>query len=195
MSPVAATTAVPAKAATPAKPATPPGAVPPTRVNPATPPQPAAAVPAGVAKSRTPMLLAAGVAALLIVGGGGYVVNQMMAADSTGSENVGQSGTANPAPAAATAINVDRELEDISFLPDTTAAQNRAILLRLQPLDSAAMAAVDSTRLQFRYARAKALLGSGDTQAGCDSLGRIESQLTNTRFNNAAQPLLSFCRQ
>ena len=200
MSPVAGTSAVPAKAATPAKPATPPGAVPPTRVNPATPQQPAAAVPAGGAKSRMPMLVAAGVAALLIVGGGGYVVNQMMAADSTGPQNFGtQSGTANPSqaslPTAAPALNLDRELHSIAGMPDIEAAENRAILLRLAPLDSLARLAADSTLLHFRYLRSRALFGSGDVEAGCDSLSRIERLVTETRFENASQSILSICRQ
>ncbi|MGH7636028.1 MAG: hypothetical protein ACREOK_00125, partial [Gemmatimonadaceae bacterium] len=68
-------------------------------------------------------------------------------------------------------------------------------LSRLAVLDSAVRLAHDSTFLRFRFLRAKALIGSGDDDAGCDLLYDIEGRLDQSaRLADAGRFLITACR-
>jgi ferric-dicitrate binding protein FerR (iron transport regulator) len=60
-------------------------------------------------------------------------------------------------------------------------------------LDSLAEVAADSSRLQLRFLRGKALLNVGRQEAGCDTLSAIEGPLRNSgsRFYRADSALLT----
>ena len=180
------------KAPSPA-PADPTKAIPATRVNQATPHTPPKAMPAPVQKSKVPMIAVAAVV-LLAAGGGGYF---MMNRDK-GTETLSQSlNQATPAGAPATAappqlppnVAVARALE--AAPADTSVETARQALAYLQPLDSLARLSDDSTLLQFRYLRSRALIGSGEMKAGCDSLRNMEARLTASRFNRATKTFLN----
>lgn len=167
--------------------------LPATRVNPVTPAKPAPAVQAP--KSRMPML--AGIAALVvaIAGVGAYMALGNNAGDST--EALRKSlGTQTGTPAASV-INVSRELERISPTDDTPELATQA-LGQLARLDTLVQNAADSTFLQYRFLRGRALLTSGAAKAGCDSLAALEGKLksSNSRFFRSDSSLLvNVCRQ
>ena len=92
-------------------------------------------------------------------------------------------------------VNLPRELEQIAAMPDTTPTEGRAVLARLQALDSVAQVAEDSTLVRYRYMRGKALMASGNDKAGCDSLNSIQGKLEQSRFKGPSRALLRFCAQ
>jgi len=188
-------TAVMGRVSTPKAPAAlgaPPGAgatkpVPATKVNPATPAKPVPAIEAP--KSRMPML--AGIAALVvaIAGVGAYMALGKNAGDST--ETLTKPlGTQTGTPAAS-AVNVSRELERISPTDDTPELATQA-LGQLARLDTLVQNAADSTFLQYRFLRGRALLTSGAKKAGCDSLAALEGKLksSGSRFFRSDSSLL-----
>jgi serine/threonine protein kinase len=166
-----------------------PTPVPATRVGTATPVAGAATVPE--AKSKVPMI-AGGIGLMAVVGIGAFV---MMNGPKGGDTTKLNQGVTTPPPAVAPSINMSRELEAIASMPDSTNALAKAQFDKLQLLDSAARQAQDSTFIQFRYLRARALLNMSEDKAACDSLGSIENRLTGTRFERAAKPLLAVCKQ
>jgi len=174
--------------------------VPATRVNTATPSQPAQAISAPPATrpiSRAPMVAALAAIVVIAVAGGGYLMMNKKASsppaappvrDSAASANA-QLQAAAPVPPP---VNVARELESIGQMPDTNETESRAVLARLEPLEAAAKSAPDSTLLQFRFYRSRAMIFT-NAAAGCDSLTSLEGRLQNSRFKKAATPLLTFC--
>jgi hypothetical protein len=148
-------------------------------------------------KSNTPMI--AGIAAVLVlaVGGGGYFAMQR---DTTETASVAPQGDttqrlSQPVTALPQTVNLPRELEQIRPLVDSEAVA-AAALDRLQRLDSLARTADDSTLLQFRYMRSKALITLGQEKAGCDSLISIEGKLNQSQMlKRAARVLLDACAQ
>jgi eukaryotic-like serine/threonine-protein kinase len=209
-------TAVMNRLSTPAKPGlvipgTPPKGtkeVPQTRVNRASSTKDHAVMVDQRPKSRIPAYVLAGVvfvavgsvAALKMFGPGG-TERPDPAATSTSGGQVGTQGNPAsapppPAPVVPPVLNLSRELESIDPLAsDTTAAVAREALNRLALLDSAARVADDSTLLRFRFLRGKALIGSGDIAAGCDSLGKIEGRLTKSEtLKRAGSFLIEQCR-
>jgi predicted Ser/Thr protein kinase len=189
----AAAAAAPAPAAGAAAAATPPKAIPPTRVNQATPAQAQQAVPA----PRTNKIPMMALLVLLVIAVGGTAA-VMMKGKGGDTNTPAQQGTKlnQQLPIAPPPLNLANELERIRGLPDTTPALARAVLASLAPLESMALAADSATLLQYRYRRAKALIGSGDKKAGCDSLNSIQGKLDrSTTLKSASGPLLAFCAQ
>jgi serine/threonine protein kinase len=175
--------------------------VPQTRMSDATPPksitpQPMQSTPAP-ARSKTPMLIAAGVIAVVAIGGGVFAMRGRGAeagatpAQQQGAAALNQQVATPPAPT----VNLSRELEDIQPLTNSDSRDTaRIVLTRLAALETAAKNAPDSTYAEFRYFRSKAILVT-DSALGCDSLKNIEGQIKRTRFNQAAHGLISlFCK-
>ena len=185
----------PAKTSLGAKKPTP---VPATRVASATPAG-GAAVPAPVpAKSKMPMiaggvglLAVAGIVAFVMLSGGGSPTSP----GASGAESMNKPVTSAPGVPAGPTVNLPRELEAIASMPDSTAALAQAQVHRLAALDDAARNAPDTTYIQYRFMRAKALISLGDDKAGCDSLNNIQGRVIGTRFERAATPLLTYCKQ
>jgi hypothetical protein len=168
-------------------------AVPATRVSTATPVN----VPAqqGGGRSKMPYMVGAGVVAAAAVGFGIFAMRGNASAGGTAQQGAAQ--LSQSVAAAPPTINLSRELESILPLTSTGDADtSRIALTRLAALDSAANAATtpDSTRAEFRYARAKAILGI-DQKHGCDSMRQIEGAISRTRFDSAAHTLIGFCQQ
>jgi len=192
---VIAPVAAPAKTAVEAKKPTP---VPPTRVGSATPMVGGATVPEPVAaKSKTPMiaggvglLAAAGIVAFVMLSG-----RSPTNPGASGAESLNKPVTSAPGAPEGSTVNLPRELEAVASMPDSTAALAQAQIDRLATLDVAARGAPDSTYIQFRFMRAKALISLGDDKAGCDSLNNIQGRVTGTRFERAATPLMTYCKQ
>jgi eukaryotic-like serine/threonine-protein kinase len=181
----------PAAASAAAAPAVTPGrAVPPTRLNPATPAQAAKAVPAAP-KHKMPMM-ALSIVLLIAVGATAAV---MMKGKGGDANSPSQQGTKRNPPVStppAPQVNLADSLEAIRALPDSTPELSRIVLARLTPLDSLAAAADDSTKLQYRYQRGKALIGSGNKKAGCDSLNSIQGKLErSTALKRASSVFLA----
>jgi eukaryotic-like serine/threonine-protein kinase len=178
--------------ATPAAGAEATNAVPATRVNQATPHSPPAAVP-DAAKSKAPVAMAAVLVLALVGGGGWYMMNKGKGATETLNQPLSQSATPSGAPVASVLpanVSVARALESVPS--DTSPATAREALAYLQPLDSLARLSDDSTRLQFRYLRSRALIGSGDTKSGCDTLKNMEAQLmASSKLKRGATTLLT----
>lgn len=190
--PAASKTAAAPKAApkTTASPAEATKAIPATRVNQATPHAPPAAVPAEAPKSKAPLAIAA-VLVIAVVGGGAYWMTKDKATPEPLSQQLNQ---ATPAGAGSTTaplapnVVVARALESVPA--DTSPATAREALSYLQPYDSLARLSDDSTLLQFRYLRSRALIGSGDVKSGCDSLKNMEARLGQSRFQRASKTFL-----
>jgi serine/threonine-protein kinase len=195
---VIAPVAGPARTAIGARKPTP---VPATRVGSAAPNAGAAAVPAPVApksKSKTPMiaggvglLAVAGIVAFVMLKGGGSPTGP----GASGAESLNLPVTSAPGIPASSTVNLPRELEAVASMPDSTAALAQAQIHRLEALDDAARNAPEATYTQYRFMRAKALLNLGDDTAGCDSLHSIQGRLAGTRFEQAAKPLMTYCKQ
>ena len=170
--------------------------IPVTRVSTATPVGGSPSIPPAPAKSRAPMIATMAAVAVLAVGGGGYfVMNNKADARSPRLQGGGDTSTVpstQPLRTAAQLVSMSRELEAIASLVDSTPVVREA-LDRLSQLDGQARVSDDSTFLQFRYLRGKALITSGDTKAGCDSLTRLEGRLRTTRFQRAAAAVISAC--
>jgi serine/threonine protein kinase len=166
--------------------------VPATRVNPARPSAPVEPpTQARPQKSRAPMF--GGIAAVLVVGAvGAYLVLKPGPTDANSSN-----GTTVPAgslagvPTPTPPLNLSRELERLPRT-DSTPELARVALAQLAKLDSVAQNAADSTFLQFRFLRGRALLMSGEEKAGCDSLATLEGKLrsSKSRFFKADSALL-----
>jgi predicted Ser/Thr protein kinase len=168
-------------------------AIPATRVNQQTPHTPPKAMPAPVEKSRMPMIAVAAVVLLAGAGAGYFMMNK-----GKGIEPLSQSvNQATPAGTPATSappqlppnVTVARALE--AAPADTSVETARQALAYLQPFDSLARLSDDSTLLQFRYIRSRALIGSGEIKAGCDSLRNMEARLSASRFNRATKTFLN----
>jgi serine/threonine protein kinase len=142
-------------------------------------------------RNRTPML--GGIAALVVVlaTGGTYLAKNMDGGTNSGATPQGGQASGAVVPE----INLPRELERITPLTDDVSdsmvVKAHQALEQLQRLDSLAQRAPDSTFLQFRYLRSKALLTSGSVKVGCDSLRNLESRLAkDPRYERAAPALL-----
>ena len=139
----------------------------------------------------------AGIAALVVVlgGAGAYWASLGDAEEASLRQPLPQGDTsANPAPAAPS-VSLQRDLEAADALVDAEKPEQAPeALRRLAQLETAALAADDSTFLRFRFVRSKALMLT-DTRAGCDSLADIEGRLKASRLAAPAGPLLSYCRQ
>jgi serine/threonine protein kinase len=89
-------------------------------------------------------------------------------------------------------VALSRELERITPLTEDSVTADSA-LVRMSVLDSLAEVAADSSRLQLRFLRGKALLNVGRQDAGCDTLSAIEGPLRNSgsRFYRADSAFLT----
>ena len=189
-------TAVMAPASVPKTAAEPrPKPVPATRVG-TSPPMPnTAAVPA-VTKSRTGLYGSIGSGVLVV---GALVAYMALKGGGEPSGNANDTKLSKPldtTPAsapAATVVNLARELEDAASMPDSTEALARAILAKLQPLDSIAHASDNTSWSSYRFLRGKALINTGDQKAGCDSLKRLEGALKGTIYERSSKVLLGAC--
>jgi eukaryotic-like serine/threonine-protein kinase len=171
--------------------------LPPTRVSLATPPGAAPAVHPERKRSGLPVFAGLAVAVLVVVGVGAYMKSQNKAGNGAIPAQQGDTTRMNKVvEAAPPTVNLLRELDDITAMPDTTVEEAKAKLARLQPLDSVAQVADDSTFLRYRYMRGKAMIGAGDNKAGCDSLNSIQGKLErSSRLKNSSRSLLLFCAQ
>jgi hypothetical protein len=175
--------------------------VPPTRISTATPPMGSPVAVRAKKKSKLPML--AGMASVVI---GVAVVSSVFSARGGGADttlsaapqgNTGATG-GQVAGTGVPIVSVSRELESIAPLtdPGATEAQANDALIRLGRIDSLARVSSDSTLLNFRFLRAKALmLQPQHEKAGCDTLRNLESRLKQSRFVRAVDPLLTYCAQ
>jgi hypothetical protein len=139
------------------------------------------------------MLAGVAVAILLVGGVSAYIASLNNSANGAIPAQQGdtarmQQAVSTPAPV----VNLSRELDQVSPT-DSTPELARAALLQLTRLDSAAQTADDSTRVQLRFLRGKALMTSGDVKSGCDSLNAIQGKLERSRFRRAAMPILDYC--
>ncbi|MEX2180023.1 MAG: serine/threonine-protein kinase [Gemmatimonadaceae bacterium] len=196
MSPVkaAATVAEP-------KPATPGKAVPPTRVNPATP-QSAPVVPA--AKSRTKMLVAAGIILVAVIGGGAVWTKFI---DAAGNPNGVEQGdttqpvtprSATPALSASELAEKFAEVErltDIGRGADTATA--RAAMHKLDSLDALVTAEPDKVRINIIRAEANLLLEELTQACGIllDNEGRTNRTRDSTLIMRRATLYSAACTQ
>ena len=196
-----ATKAVTAVVATPAAAGVPPAPpraagtrpVPATRLNPATPAQATKAVPTAP-KNKMPMMIVVGVIAIALASGGAAFVLRGKGTDTKAPAQQGKTAQ-NLSQSPATVlpvVNLSRELEGISPTDDTPELARQA-LSQLARFDSVARVAPDSTLLQYRFLRGRAMLTSGSTKAGCDSLESIEGKLKNSksRFFRADSSLIA----
>lgn len=173
--------------------------LPPTRVSTATPHSGTPTSKLVPKKSRTPMLAAAAVVLAIGVAGTYFALNGRAAntgvPQTAAPQGAGDTSRAATTPApAAPQVNLQRELEEISPLSsDTLESVARQALARLERIDSVARLADDTSLLQFRFLRGRAMMNAGMAAAGCDSLKNIEGRIRSTRFHNSLQPLLLAC--
>jgi hypothetical protein len=112
----------------------------------------------------------------------------------SGSTPPAQQGDTTPANGTAVpVVRLERELEDIAPMADASPESASSALTRLAALDSVARAADDTSFLHFRYLRGRALITTGEVQAGCDSMKNLEGRLTKTRWERAVKRLLESC--
>jgi serine/threonine-protein kinase len=168
--------------------------VPPTRVNRASSRE---AVPlAEPQRSRTNIPLWVIVGVVAIAGLSVVSMKYFGPGRATADTSAGQvESLSSPAPIDSNTL-LFRELDAIDPLAsDTTTATAREALNRLAALDASTSRMSDTTLIRFRFLRAKALIGSGDSGSGCDSLYAIEGRLSqSTTLRRAGQLLIDLCR-
>ena len=141
------------------------------------------------------MIAVAAVVVIAVAGGGWFMMNKDEGAVP---EPLNQSLTqAAPTPAAPVTQTLPANvvlMRAIEAMPgDSTAATAREALAYLQRFDSIARLSDDSTLLQFRYLRSRAMLGTEEAasmKAGCDTLKNLEARLAASRFNRPSQYFL-----
>jgi len=168
--------------------------VPATRVGSKTPMANTAAVPAAAPKSKTGLYAGIGIVAI----GAAVGVYMMMKGPAGGASPVDLTskqvnGAAPATQAPAPTVNLERALEDARSMPDSTPELARAILAKLQPLDSIAHASDNSSWASYRFLRSRALINAGDQKAGCDSLKLLEGAVKGTIFERSSKFLLGAC--
>ena len=177
--------------------------IPATRVSTATPMDGTPAIPGparrSTSKSRAPLFATLGVVGVLAAGTGAYYVMKNGNANATAAVPQGERVVADtsklnrPITTPVVPRNIGRELEQLSSMVDSTPDVVSAALQRIQGLDSLAQASDDSTYLQFRYLRSKALINSGSERVGCDSLKKLQGRLAATRFKRSSEAVISAC--
>ena len=171
--------------------------LPPTRVNRASSRDMAGPVAANKGSSRT-MMGVLGLIGFVAIAGGVWAASTFLGPDRRLPETNSAGSVAPPS----TPVVVDsntllfRALDDIDPLAsDTATAAAREALSRLAALDASTTIMSDSTLVRFKFLRAKALIGSGDPDAGCDSLYAIEGRLNRSpALGGAGQFLIDQCR-
>jgi serine/threonine-protein kinase len=170
--------------------------LPPTRVNRASSRDMAAA--AEKKGSPRAMMGVLGLIGFVAIAGGVWAATTFLGPDSRLPEtNSGGAVAPQSAPVVVDSNTlIFRALDDIDPLAsDTTTATAREALSRLATLDASTARMSDSTLVRFKFLRAKALIGSGEAAAGCDSLYAIEGRLSNsTTLRRAGQVLIDLCR-
>ena len=167
--------------------------IPATRVNTPTPVQASSGVPARPTRSRAPML--AGIAALVLVlgGGGAWYAMQGAVPDTTGAA-APQGELLNRQTEAPPVFSLSRSLTAIRDQVDDSATA-ASVLDSMQRWQAALAQAPDTDYVHFHYLRGRALSASGDGDGACTAFGSIEGKAKGTRFEDALAPLLKFCLQ
>jgi serine/threonine-protein kinase len=172
--------------------------LPPTRVNRASSRDMAAPAAEKKGGSRA-MMGVLGLIGFLAIAGGMWALGKFGGAGTD--DRPPETSGGNVAPPS-TPVSVDsntlifRVLDDIDpMASDTATATANEALTRLAALDASTSRMSDSTLVRFKFLRAKALIGSGNADAGCDSLYAIEGRLGNsTTLRRAGQLLIDLCR-
>jgi serine/threonine protein kinase len=182
-------TAVMNRLSTPEKPSV---AVPPTRVNRASSRD--MATPAEEPRrSSQKMMGVLGLIGFVAIASGLWVAGKFFGPGTDDRPAESSAGSVQPQSASVVdpTMLLSRELERITPLTEDVSTADSA-LARMAGLDSLARTAADSSVLQLRYLRGKALLSVGQVAAGCDTLSAIEGPLRNSgsRFYRGDTALL-----
>ena len=169
--------------------------LPPTRVNRASSRDMAGPV-AEKSGSSQKMIAMFGLIGFVAIAGGLWVAGKYFGPGTEARPETNSAGTVAPPVVVDSNTLIFRVLDDIDPLAsDTATAIARQALDRLAALDASTPKMSDSTLVRFKFLRAKALIGSGDPDAGCDSLYAIEGRLNRSpALSGAGQFLIDQCR-